>query len=173
MSRLVSTTPDYAVFTDRIFWIYFIVACFFIIIGVSLIVASNDPHYILLTVLWVISIIALMIVVYYASIDCCYNKNLCFVDADVSCLQPNNYMWIFVNILFLALLILSCLWAGELNNADSGSLRYMSGILILIGGLILTCHGLTPSPSNIIPFLIAIGYIILWFGMTLYVVLKS
>lgn len=176
MSRLTYADLDYMVFTDRIFWIYFIVSVFFIIIGVSLLISSGDPHYILISVLWVISIIALLIVVYNASLELApsrHNKSICFVEADVSCITPSNYMWLFTNFLFLALLILSCLWAGELGNSDSGSLRYMAGILILIGGLILTCHSLNPSISNMIPYLISIGYVILWFGMTLYVVLKS
>lgn len=178
----------YFIIHDRVFWIYFIVTFFFIIIGVGSILASNDPNVIIISILWLLSNVSLMIIVYHASIkwgpiDPENNSQICFVDSNAGCFDTGNRIWLFINVLFIALLILSILWAGELRNQDGGPLRTMSGILILLGGLILSALAsgrlnteyFDIFSANIynIPFWIAVSYLIIWFGLTLYVVISS
>jgi hypothetical protein len=170
----------YTIINDRIFWIYFIVTLFFIILGMGAILTSNDPYMIIISILWLLSNVALMILVYHASVrwgpsdpnD--ITTQICVVDANSRCFDPDNRVWLFVNILFIALLIVSLLWAGELGNKDAGPLRTMSGILILLGGL-LFC-GLASGREfmyniYITPFWVSVGYLLIWFGLTLYVVI--
>lgn len=175
-SQIASTT---FVIHDRIFWIYFIITLFFIIIGVGAILSSNDPYMIVIAIFWLLSNVALMILVYHASVNCMDPE----IDHQCYTVGTNSRVWLFINILFIILLIISTLWAGELRNQDSGPLRTMSGVLILLGGLILCglasgvliagndCFAL--SRTFIAPFWVAIGYILIWFGLTLYVVLTS
>lgn len=146
----------YTIITDRVFWIYFIVVLFFLIIGSELIVTSNDENLISITILWIVSNLALLIIVYYAH-EYYY--------------QQNTY-WIFINALFIALLVVSTIWAGELGNNNAGPLRVMSGILILLGGLILYSLSNNEYDSYTIPYWISIGYLLLWSGFTLYVTLN-
>lgn len=178
----------YVIIHDRVFWIYFIVTLFFIIIGVGAILGSDDSNMIIIAILWLLTNVALMILVYHASVnwgpvDPDGNMQVCVVDSNSGCFESNNRVWLFVNILFIVLLIISTLWAGELGNKDAGPLRTMSGILILLGGLILCglASGLISVALtqksfyniNIVPFWVAVGYLLIWFGLTLYVVISD
>lgn len=165
---------------DRIFWIYFIVTLFFIIIGLSLILSSNIPNMISISILWVISNMALMIVVYDASIKWSPNIDndniVCFIDSKSWCFEPSNKIWIFINVMFILLLIFGTIWAGELHNIQSGSTGSMSGVIILLGGLLLC--GLISNRNIIyngtlyIPFWMSILYLLLWFILTMYVIIS-
>lgn len=163
----------YVVIHDRVFWIYFIVTFFFIIIGVGSILSSTDPNLILISILWLLSNVALMILTYHASIkwgpvDPNNNSQICFVDNNSGCFDTGNRVWLFINLLFITLLIISTIWAGELRNQDGGPLKTTSGILILLGGLLL-CR--LNNHIYSIPFWVAIAYLIIWFGLTLYVII--
>lgn len=164
---------------DRIFWIYFIITLFFVIIGMSTIVISDDPYLIVISILWFLSNVALMILVYHVSINWgpknpSNNEQICVVDTNSQCFDENNRTWLLVNLLFIILLIFSVLWAGELRNTDESPLRTISGIVILLGGLILCALA---KGNNfmyhiyITPFWVAIAYLLIWFGLTLYVVI--
>lgn len=170
------------IINDRIFWIYFIVTLFFIIIGVGAILSSNDPNMIIISIIWLLSNVVLMILVYHASVrwgpvDPTNEDNqICFVDDNSGCFDASNRVWLFINILFIAMLIISTLWAGELGNVDGGPLRTMSGVLMILGGLLLCSLAGGRQFMNdiyVIPFWIAVGYLIIWFGLTLYVALTS
>lgn len=178
----------YVIIHDRVFWIYFIVTFFFIIIGVGSILTSDDPNLIVISILWLLSNVALMIIVYHASIkwgpiDPEDNSQICVVDSNSGCFDAGNRVWLFINVLFIVLLIISILWAGELRNQDGGPLRTMSGIVILLGGLILAALAssrldteyFNTFSTNIynMPFWIAVAYLIIWFGLTLYVVIST
>lgn len=145
----------YTIITDRIFWIYFIIILFFLIIGSGLIIVSNDVNLITITILWIISNLALLIIVYYAH----------------EYYYENNRYWVFINALFIALLVIATIWAGELGNNNAGPLRVMSGILILLGGLILYSLSNDEYEKYIIPYWLSIGFLLLWLGFTLYVAL--
>lgn len=147
----------YTIITDRIFWIYFIVTLFFIIIGSGLIIASNDINLIAITLLWIISNLALLIIIYYA--------HEYYYDANAS--------WLFVNVLFITLLIISTIWAGELGNSNAGPLRTMSGLLVVLGGLILYAISNNYYDNYIISYWISIAYILIWLGFTLYICISS
>ena len=188
----------YAIIHDRIFWIYFIVTFFFIIIGVGAIITSGDPYLVIISILWLLSNVTLMILVYHASVrwgpvdpD---DIQICVVDSNARCFDADNRVWLFVNVIFIVLLIISTLWAGELGNPDGGPLRTLSGVLILLGGLMLCAFATSKFNSNksfipfgesfsllgreftnamySIPFWVAVGYLLIWFGLTLYVVLS-
>jgi len=173
---------------DRIFWIYFIVTLFFVIIGLGSIISSNpviltpevNNLYIMLIIalLWLLANVSLMIIVYHASVTWSptdHNDSLiCVVDSSSCCFESNNRIWLFINILFITLLIISTLWAGELYNNDAGPLRTISGILILLGGLILSVIVIDSRINSYMnPFWISVIYLIIWFSLTLYVVITD
>jgi len=162
---------------DRIFWIYFIVTFFFIIIGVGSILSSSDPYLIIISIFWLLSNIFLMILVYHASVNWGPSHTLLSTDSTSSkFFHPDTLVWIFVNVSFIVLLILSILWAAELRNRDNGPLRTMSGVLILLGGLILCALAYERNYSNhqyITPFWFSVAYLIIWFGLTLYAAITS
>ena len=177
-------TSDYQnTIHDRIFWIYFIVTLFFVIIGLGSIITSNpviDNLYIMLIIalLWLLGNVSLMIIVYHASITWSPTDDndslICVVDSNSQCFESNNRIWLFINILFISLLIISSLWAGELYNNDAGPLRTMSGILILLGGLILSVIVIDSRINSYMnPFWISVIYLIIWFSLTLYVVITD
>lgn len=156
------------ILADRVFWIYFIITLFFIIVGSSLIVTSNIPHMFTILIIWTISIFALMIIVYKASIKWGPSaNNVCFVDYDAKCFEPSNRVWSFINIIFIILLILSVLWAGELSNLDTSTIKSMSGVLILLGGI--TLAALIDQGT----FIITLLYLVIWFCLTFYVILTN
>jgi len=172
----------YTIIHDRIFWIYFIVTFFFIIIGVGSIIRSSDPYMLLISVLWILSNVALLILTYHAVIQwaptTCNNDDIpiCVIDYGSGCFEPNNRVWLFINLLFVILLVISTLWAAELGNSDSGPFRSLSGIMILFGGLLL-CKLIGDRNFKyevyITPFWVSVAYLIIWFGLTLYVILTS
>lgn len=168
----------YDIINDRVFWIYFIVTLFFIIIGIGSIMGSGDPYMLLISIIWLLSNIALMILTYHASLrwgptDINDNNNqICVIDQNSGCFDTGHRVWLFINVIFIALLILSVLWAAELGNSDSGALRTMSGVLILLGGLLLCGFASGYKFMHniyIIPFWMAVGYLVIWFGLTFYV----
>lgn len=173
-----------SVIDDRVFWIYFIVTLFFIILGLSMILSSGDPHAIILSVVWLISMVVLMVIVYDASRKWDPNRDdgsnqVCLLDSQSWCVTPSNKMWFVVNILFVLLLILSTVWAAELHNTESSPTGTISGVVILLGGLLLC--GLTAGANGsalhinstlTVPFWVAIVYLLLWLGLTLYITLN-
>ena len=155
---------------DRIFWIYFIITFFFVIIGMVSIFTSNDRYNIFISIVWLLSNVILMIITYHASM-----KWMSYA-VDYECLNTDNRVWICVNLLFIVLLIISTLWAGELYNNDAALLRPISGILVLLGGLALCglCSGRKFLYNEyVLSFWLAVAYIVIWFGLTLYVVITS
>lgn len=178
----ISTGSD--IINDRAFWIYLIITLFFVIIGSTAILSSDDPHLIIVVIFWILANVALLILVYHASInwgpgDPCLNKQICVIDSNSGCFNANNRVWLFVNIIFVILLVLSILWAGELHNQNTSPLRTMSGVLILLGALVLC--GLASTDFTDTSFMyqvynkafwVAVAYIMIWFGLTLYVVLN-
>jgi hypothetical protein len=170
----------YDIVHDRIFWIYFIVTLFFVIIGVGSILASDDPYLIIISIAWLLSSAALLVIVYHTSINWgpTYNTDntpICVIDSNSGCFNPSNRVWLFINVLFVVLLVLSTLWACELSNTDASTLQGMSGVLVILGGLmlagLLNSH-VTTTNVYIAPFPIAVAYLVIWFGMTLYVVIR-
>lgn len=142
----------YNLFHDRTFWIYFIITLFFIIIGLASIISANvNPA---IAIFWLIANVALMILIYHASTQ---------FSGDFT------VYYIFVNMLFLVLLIISIVWTGELKS-DTPLVRSGAGILSLLGGLII-CKLATMAEytSYIQPIWIAIAYLLIWFGLTWYV----
>lgn len=167
----------YIVLNDRILWIYFIVTLFFIIIGLNLILTSSSIYSLILGVAWLFGHIALMFLVYYVSLSWSANK-----------------MWLFINLVYIALIFMSLLWVQELDNIEHSYLRTMSGIIMILGGLLLLGLGIYPQnhidaysqnemdtyPQNEIypqnrstwyydSIMPGIAYLLLWFGLTLYV----
>jgi hypothetical protein len=175
----------YAIIHDRIFWIYFVVTLLFIVIGMCSIISSNDPNRIFISMGWLFANILLMILVYHASIEWGPNDprakyaQICFFDKNSNCWAPANRTWLFINLIYVVLLIMAILWAGELNNTDGSPLRTMSGVITLLGGIILCnliqCKGTGSTYYNnyIIPFWIGVVYLVIWFALTLYVATSS
>lgn len=144
---------------ERIFWLYFLITIFFSIIGVGMILWNNDNAW-SLTIFWLISNFALLIIIYIASI------NIWFKD---------NINWWIINVIFLILLILSVVWAVEFNDV---TIRTTIGVLILFATLILYSFARTnesndfldtENPSYIL--WIIVGYLIIWTSLTLYSVI--
>lgn len=160
----------YGVVNDRVFWIYFIVTLFFIIIGIGSIMSTYNTHTVVLSVIWLLASIVLTIIIYYASLIWGpANPGVCVVDKDSGCFEPDKRIWLFANVLFIIMLIISVFWASELNNPDSGPLRTMSGILLLLGGLIF----IKLVHMHSLAFWFTIVYLILWFILATYATLTD
>ena len=128
-----------------------------------------------IAILWLLSNILLMILIYHTSLkwspnDC--DQQICVIDTNSQCFDVDNRVWLFVNILFIVLLIVSTLWAGELGNVDGGPIRTMSGVLILLGGLVLAELAIDHYDFISLQFWMAVGYLIIWFGLTLYIIIS-
>lgn len=148
----------YTLLTDRIFWIYFIIVIFFIIIGVGLIISStSNVNVIAISITYLISILILLIIVYYAYLLNSGNE------------QCNDYVGVFINVIFIVILVICTLWAGEVGNLEGGPLRSLSGVLIILGGIIL--FSLSNKNYDIYSFAYwaTIIFIVIWFSLTLYV----
>jgi len=143
---------DNNIIDDRIFWIYVIITLFFIIIGIGLIVSSNDPNLIAINILWLIGMLALMISAYYI-----YNEN-------------EYYLKIFIIIIFISLLIISVLWTGELWNKNDNQLLIVFTILILLGGFILFNMRIQTVDINTISYWSSLIFIIIWLCLILYII---
>lgn len=161
---------------DRVFWIYFIVTLFFITIGVTLLASATDPYMLLVIVLWLLTNIILIIVTYNISLKFSPNQNseICIIDKDVGCFSSDNRLWLLINVIFIILLVLSVLWAGELQNSDGEQIRNISGIFILLGGILLIVLTLINNKNiYLISFWLLIAYLLIWFGLILYFMIQS
>ena len=142
----------YSIVDDRILWIYVIITLFFIIIGIGLIVSSNDANLISINILWLIAMLALMINAYYI-----YSEN-------------DSYFKFFVVIIFISLLIISVLWTGELWNKNDNQLLIIFTILILLGGIILFNLRIEHNEINTISYWSSLIFITIWLCLILYII---
>lgn len=156
---------------DRIFWIYFIVTIFFIIVGTFSLIQTSSPWII---VLWFLSNLALMIIVYHTTAWCApmdtAGDYVCVIDEDSCCFDPNNRIWLLINILFIILLVTSVVWAGAKENNVIGIIMLFLGLIFLIlitkridekyehSKVFTKCH---------IPFWMYVFYITIWTILTL------
>lgn len=154
---------------DRIFWIYLIITLFFTIIGITFISHSNRDI-VIISILYLIANTSLLFIIYYAS-NHLQSDNVCIIDKNSDCFNPNNRIWLFINLIYIIILILSILWACELNNDNN--VKSISGILILIGALLICGLGIIRKyrDNNILlsPFWYSIIYLSIWFVLTIYV----
>ena len=161
--------------SDRVFWIYFIVCLFIIIIGLIFIVRYDNSYYPALAVFWTLAMICLTLLVYYAASEWSpySDGQICVIDNKSDCFDSRNRMWLFVNLLFVIVLIFSILWAAELNNIDNSPLCAISGIIVLMIGLLLVKLAVGRNDTyNVNGFWIGVLYLILWLGLTIYVVIS-
>ena len=142
----------YNIVDDRIFWIYVIITLFFIIIGIGLIISSNDPNLIAINILWLISMLALMVSAYYI-----YNDN-------------DDYFKIFIIIIFISLLIISVLWTGELWNKNDNQLLIIFSVLILLGGFILFNLRIESDDINTVSYWSLLLFIAIWLSLILFTI---
>ena len=164
----------YSLLQDRIFWIYFIIALFFVILGIGFIISSNDPHMLLIAILWLLSAVLLLIIVYHGSIYWApgnIDNLICVADNDSPCFEPSNRTWLIINLLFVVLFIIGTIWAAEFTNLNESSI--FSGVFILLGGLLLCALSTDYNYMTAeIPFWSAVAYLLIWFGLIMYVVLS-
>lgn len=125
---------------DRIFWVYVIIAFFFVIIGVNYIIDKNIPWTVLF--LWLVSIVLLLILIYYT-------KNI------------NSILSIG---LFIFLLACSVIWLAELTNDQMNGKQSLFGVAAILGGLILLA--LVCNKQNFI--WLAFFYILIWIILSIY-----
>jgi CDP-diglyceride synthetase len=142
----------YNIIDDRIFWVYVIITLFFIIIGVGLIISSNDPNLIAINILWLVSMLALMINAYYI-----YNDN-------------DNLFKVFIVIIFISLLIISVLWTGELWNKNDNQLLIIFSVLILLGGFILFGLRIESDDINTVSYWTSLIFVTIWLCLILYII---
>lgn len=176
----------YEAVNDRIFWAYYIVTLFFIIIGLNYMVVLEGPIFLIIALLWTISSLCLLILIYYASTKWKWSdqnednetrikrQKCTTVSTFLETLGITHFMNLFVNLLFITILILSNLWASELknNNSDTNNeLQSIYGILIILGGLLLANVSFGKHFENddhLSPFCVSIIYLIIWVGLVLY-----
>lgn len=168
MDNIIGPTTN-PIFYDRVFWIYFIITLFFIIVGVTLLAPGFDRSA-FITILWIMSNLSLMLMVYHASLTWQPHTTICVIDTNSGCFKAGNRVWLFVNVLFITLLIISAMWAGEFNNNTETYLQTTTGILMLLGGLIFfsLSNYEIDNVDSIIILCFSIFYLITWFVLTLY-----
>jgi hypothetical protein len=143
----------HVIINNRIFWIYLIITIFFIIIGIRFLAVTNDNNIIIICILWFLSIVLLMIMVIDLSVK--YVKSL----------------WVFVNVLFIFLLIMTVFWTAEFSNSGEDYIKTILGIIILLGALLISILIVNKSSNYIYQgiFWINVCYILIWLSLTLYV----
>ena len=150
----------------RIFWIYFTFVFFFAILGTIYLLEINFY----LTLIWILSKIFLVIIIYYSSINWApvdnNNNPICPFDVNSDIFNKKNRKWLFINILFVIILILSLLWAMQIK-IDSNLIVNNISILIIILGIVLY------SLSNNIPLLIYIFYFVSWFILAFIIITNN
>lgn len=150
-----------------------IITIFFIIIGVHFIVISNNPHMIIISILWLLSAILLMILVYHSSLiwgpddpDCIY-PNICFTDQNSGFFDSKYRMWLLTNLLFILILSFSVLWTSEISNQDSQILKTFSGLFIILGGIVI--HSLCAGYNfHLGTFWVGLCFFLIWLIFTFY-----
>jgi hypothetical protein len=172
----------YEALQDRIFWIYFIITFFFIVIGVYYLSMIGEALIFIVGLLWIISNLCLLILIYYASVKWNWEDDTC---SDQKCNTIETFLGnetgiskgiiFFIHVLFLTMLVVSNLWAFELQNNtntdNNNTLQSIYGILLILGGLLLTKLSLHKSfdmYAHISPFWVSIIYLVTWFGLTIY-----
>lgn len=122
-----------------------------------------------------------MIVVYYASInwgpiDPNNNLQICVIDPNSGCFEPNNRVWLFINVIFVVLLIFSIIWTSELKNNDNIASKILIGVLLILGGVILSDLSIKHNFSYdiyIIPFWLSVVYIMIWLYLSLFTITSN
>lgn len=165
---------------DRVFWIYFIITLFFVIIGISSILSSANAYLVFISLVWLITNVCLMVLVYITSINWWKNENsqVCppvtsITDPSSGCFKENNRIWLYINILFFLLLLASTIWASEINNTSDSLVKPICGILILLGGLLLANLTNFYVDTIIQPFWLAVTYLLLWTGLNIFIALTN
>jgi hypothetical protein len=139
------------------------------IIGVGSLLSSNDDYILSIIILWLSSAVALLIAVYHISLNW-YPQN-----SASSCFNGNKSVWVTVHVLFAIALVFSVIWAGQFYES-SGTLRSMSGILLIILGLTLITIASYCKISGFacftVPFWCCFSYLLIWLGLTLYTIIE-
>ena len=166
---MITSSGNY-ILNDRIFWIYFIITFFFIIVGLSLIIDSEYP--IIISIIWLLSLVLLMLITYNLSIywgpKDNQNEYICFIDSHKGCLTDCNKYWLIINGIFILLLILSTIWASEIQSIEDNPIKTMISIIIVLGSILLLIF----SKSHLISFYLTIVFFTIWLGLSLYSTLK-
>jgi hypothetical protein len=177
----------YQIIDNRTFWIYFIITFIFIVIGTTFILISDNYYKFAIMFIWMISNVLLLCLIYHSSYllspliklkPCSENylasntyKDCCVIDSDSKCLEPKNRIWLYINILYIVILILSTVWATELNNVNAKGFLTCSGVIIIMGGLLLSLHSGNDIINN--PSIFSIGHLTIWICLSIYVAIKS
>lgn len=166
-----NTSANKIAINDRLFWIYLIIAIFFIIIGISSLIMSEDKHVLLIILIWILSNIALLITIYHISLNWYPENKGC------SCFKGNKYVFCLIYFIFVSLLILGILWASKFHDINGGgNWRSLSGIFIIMGGLALLSLSSHCNVSGftgfIIPFWSCVCFLVIWVGLTIYTLLQ-
>ena len=179
----------YEIIDNRTFWIYFIITFIFIVIGTTFILISDNYYKFIIMFVWMISNVLLLCLIYHSSYllspliklkPCSTSENYvslerykdcCVIDSDSKCLEPKNRIWLYINILYIIILILSTVWTTEINNLNAKGFLTCSGVIIVLGGLLLSLH----SGNDIIhnPSIFSIGHLAIWICLSIYVAIKS
>lgn len=148
---------------DRIFWIYCLISLFFTILGV--VYLSQSGQYLILP--WILANGCLLYCAYvlslaYAPFSNCSNIELY---DEKGCIYKSSWMWIFVNLIYLAILVVSLLWCTEYSNEQAGLFRSTSTILVIIGGfaLLALARNFEKKYNYFSPFFwLIIAFILIW-----------
>lgn len=153
----------YSILNDRVFWIYTIITLFVAIIG--LVMLANINNY-LLTVIWLLSLLLLLIVIYHLSNHWCPNQSLCIIDPDSQCFRPARRMWLIINLTYVVTLILMIVWVGEMANISFNTVMF--AVLLAILALFLLC--LSYNSNMIVPIYFSTALFAIWIIIALYLV---
>lgn len=148
MDRLLAHHNHVFFSVKRVFWIYAMISIFFSVLGMLYLVEFTTKHTVWISVLWLLANIILTVLVYCVVSDI----EPCFLDIT----------WILANTVFVLILVFSVIWAGELSTDSNSALGVSSGILIVLGGLLLS------SAASGISFFMGCAYVIVWISLCIY-----
>lgn len=160
--NLVKNEHDFFV-QDRVFWVYCLVSLFFTILGIVFLSYNNKGTYLIFP--WTVGNICLLYCVYMLSLSYIPFQICTARVLDNPCLIKSSWKWISVNVIYLAILIISLLWCVDYGNPQAGIFRSISVVLVLIGGLALLAfyRDVEKYYNYVSPFFwTLVGFLLVW-----------
>ena len=152
----MSSGADYPVIpiSNRKFWVYFLIALFFTIVGISYISTYEIGFQPAILAFWILSNVMLFVIIYNVT--------------EFWCSHNHQKVVRFSNVLYILILITSVVWTDSLNKKGNTGIENVSSILIILGGLLL--FGIIPGNYSPLAFWAGLLYLAIWTGLTFYMV---
>jgi len=170
--------PRLTMASDRSFWLFFIIALVFIIIGFVYIMSGDRDYISWMTIPWFFTIVCLTVIFY-----CLYDQTtVCHTPCSLKDRGKKERRKTLICIVFGLSLFSSVLWTYELLHKNVMVCLYLNILLIFVGLLLLyVCWSVIGYEEkkdrtirkyrDSVPFMVSIIYTCLWIVMLLIVIL--